>query len=437
MNLFLYKFKLFLRNIKINRNLVNIFFLGVSSGVPFFLILATLSIWLIESGLTKTQVGLFAWTTIPYSFKFFWSPFIDRFKIPFFCNFFGQRRGWLLLSQIFLIFSIIGLGTTNPGIDFKLTALFAFLVSLFSATQDIIIEAYRIEIMLSVDKNGFRLSLGSTISVLGYRLGMLVSSAGTLFFASIFNSWFIAYFLMSIFILLGVITTIFSFEPKIKNVLNINFNFFNFYFLFKKSFINFFKFDNFKFVIIFILFYKFSDTMLNSMSVIFLIEIGFSKIEIVYVVKFLGFITMIFGSIIGGIFIYRCILWYWLIFCCFIQFFSSFLFFIQSFFGNSMLMLFFTIGFDNFVCGIGQVTLITCLSRLCNGENIGIQYSLLSSFLSFVRINFSFIGGFLADHLKWHLFFSFVCLICVINLFFIIIFIFIKNSNFYKKSFMK
>ena len=128
-----------------DKKLLVIMLLGFSSGLPLLLTLSTLSVWLVEIGITKTTIGFFALVGLPYSFKFLWAPFMDNLKIPFFTNYLGRRRSWILLTQIFLILSLIFLGYSDPSVDPKLTALAALLVAFFSASQDIVIDAFRVE----------------------------------------------------------------------------------------------------------------------------------------------------------------------------------------------------------------------------------------------------------------------------------------------------
>ena len=133
-----------------DKKLLVIMLLGFSSGLPLLLTLSTLSVWLVEIGITKTTIGFFALVGLPYSLKFLWAPFIDNLKIPFFTNYLGRRRSWILLTQILLILSLIFLGYSDPSVDPKLTALAALLVAFFSASQDIVIDAFRVE---SLEKN--------------------------------------------------------------------------------------------------------------------------------------------------------------------------------------------------------------------------------------------------------------------------------------------
>ena len=177
---------------------LTIFCLGFVSGLPLLLTLSTLSYWLATAGISKTAIGLFALVGIPYSLKFLWSPFLDQVSLPFLTKLLGNRRGWILLTQILVMISMIGLGYSNPEINIFHTALWATLLSFFSASQDIVIDGYRIEI--ERDRG-----IGSSAIQLGYRLGMLVAGAGAIYL-SIFFQWSQVFQIMASLMLIGCIT---------------------------------------------------------------------------------------------------------------------------------------------------------------------------------------------------------------------------------------
>ena len=182
--------------------------LGMISGLPFLLTLSTLSFWLAESGVSKTTIGLFMLVSLPYSLKFLWAPFADHFSLPYSTAHFGQRRSWALISQAGLLLSLISLAHCDPAQTIAFTAISSFFVSFFSASQDIIIDAYRIEI-LKADNRG----AGAALEAIGFRFGMLASGAGALYLAHTFT-WRIAYLSMAIGIILGMVVFCFIAEPK-------------------------------------------------------------------------------------------------------------------------------------------------------------------------------------------------------------------------------
>ena len=153
-----------------------IFLMGISSGIPLYLVLSTLLIWLARENVDISTIGLFALTQIPWSLKFLWAPFIDNLKIPYLTNILGQRKSWLLFTQLNLSIFIIFLGYSNPSENLEITAIFALFVSFFSASQDVVVDAYRIEI-LNDDSQG----AGAAMTQFGYRVGGLLAGAGSLY----------------------------------------------------------------------------------------------------------------------------------------------------------------------------------------------------------------------------------------------------------------
>ena len=191
--------------------------LGFSSGLPILLVFSTLSVWLTEAGLERSTVTLFSWAGFAYAFKFLWSPLVDKISIPVFLNL-GHRRSWLLLTQFLIIFSLVSTSVNDPQNNIIITAVCITLVAFFSATQDIIIDAYRIE---SIDKK-LQGSL-SSMYIAGYRIGMLVGGAGSLWLASYWGSenyehdvWKKVYLSMSLLMFIGVVANLISKEPKRK-----------------------------------------------------------------------------------------------------------------------------------------------------------------------------------------------------------------------------
>ena len=195
--------------------------LGFSSGLPILLVFSTLSVWLTKAGVERSTVTLFSWAGFAYAFKFLWSPLVDKVNIPLFSNM-GHRRSWLLLSQLLIIFSLILTSVNDPQNNIYITAVCITLVAFFSATQDIIIDAYRIE---SVDQK-LQGSLSSTY-IAGYRIGMLVGGAGSLWLASYWGTenyeydvWKKVYLTMSLLMLVGIFASLISYEPVRKRIIS-------------------------------------------------------------------------------------------------------------------------------------------------------------------------------------------------------------------------
>lgn len=388
--------------------LIYIFLLGFSSGLPFLLTLSTLSAWLQESGVTKTFIGFTMGVTITYALKFIWAPIVDKVKIPFLTNILGKRRAWLLCLQLLLMYSIFMLSNTNPSSEILKTAFWAFMVALFSANQDIVIEAYRVEIL------PFKLlGIGSSASVLGFHIGMLIAGAGSLYLASAF-SWNIVYKIMSLLILLGIITTLICPEPKASKIKNKT-GFKQWFFdailtpiqeIHNKS--------SWYLVIPFIFCFKIGDTILNAMNTPFLLEKGYSKLEIAHVAKSYGLTAMLLGCCIGGILTARLRLSKAILICASLQVVSGLLFVVQAKLGYNIGFLFLTMGFENLVSGISQVCLITYFSAICkNSLNTATTYALLSSISSLDRVLLSVVSGYMAENLGWIGFYMVVAIGCV------------------------
>ena len=191
--------------------------LGFSSGLPILLVFSTLSVWLVKAGINRSTVTLFSWAGFAYAFKYLWSPLVDNYRIPFFKKF-GHRRSWLLLTQILIIFALVLTSFTDPQVNLLYTALFITLLAFFSSTQDIVIDAFRIESVSQSHQGPM-----SSMYIAGYRLGMLLAGAGSLWLAAFFGAeiydpsvWKKVYLIMAIFMLVGITATFYSNEPKIK-----------------------------------------------------------------------------------------------------------------------------------------------------------------------------------------------------------------------------
>ena len=209
---------------------INIFFekkplkmicLGFSSGLPILLVFSTLSVWLVKAGISRSTVTLFSWAGFAYAFKYLWSPLVDNYKLPIFKKF-GHRRSWLLFSQFLIITALILTAFTDPKESLIFTALFITILAFFSATQDILIDAFRIESAPQSLQGPL-----SSMYIAGYRIAMLVAGAGSLWLASFFgteiydqNVWKKVYLIMSLFMIVGVFATFISDEPKLKRNLN-------------------------------------------------------------------------------------------------------------------------------------------------------------------------------------------------------------------------
>ncbi len=399
----------------------SIFFLGFSSGLPFLLLLSTLTVWLTEAHISKTQIGLLAWVTVPYSLKFMWAPIVSQIHIPYLCDALGRRRGWLVATQLGLMVGILGLGLTHPESHLGWTAFWAAVVGLFSAWQDIWIESYRIDRLPE-----HYLGVGAGASVLGYRVGMLTSGAGALYLSNFF-SWSIVYTIMAGFILLGLVTTLCSDDeqerdklsrawlgqahcPKPKLSMTV------WYQAFCEALKVLCQNHTMIAVLVFIFCFKACDAILNVMNLPFLIEMGFSKLEIVHVSKTFGISAMIVGGIMGGLFVNRCSLWKSLWVCACLQVTACLLFVAQAVVGHHIWLLVLTTGVENFTLGLSQIGLIAYLTQLCDKSYSITHFAILSSLASLARVLFSMGAGWLADQCSWVSFYGFATLLCLPSL---------------------
>ncbi len=395
-----------------DRRMVTILFLGFVSGLPLLLTMGTLSLWLIEVGITKATIGAFALVGLPYTFKFLWSPIIDRAPLPFFSRILGRRRSWMLLTQFALIAALLALGFSHPTEAPLLTAICALIVAFCSASQDIVIDAYRIELL---DEKSY--AAGAATIVLGYRAGMMVASAGALYLAT-FLSWPMVYAIMAGFVLVGVVTVFMSKEPK-QNAAEVAKDMQKMGFAGHMQravvapFTDFAKRPQWFAILVFIILYKLGDAFLSNMTMPFYYEMGFSKIEIANVTKVFGLIAMMLGGFVGGVVNARLGIMRGMLICGIIHIFANLVFLVQAYVGHSVPMLMLTIASENITSGMCTAALVAYLSSLCNRSFTATQYALLSSLSATGRTFLSSIAGVLAQDMGWHVYFVFTSVLAV------------------------
>ncbi len=368
--------------------------MGISSGIPLYLILSTLFIWLTRENIDISTIGLFALTQIPWSIKFLWAPIIDNFKIPLLHRFLGQRKAWLLIIQINLILFIILIGYSNPTENLKLTALLALIISFFSASQDVVIDAYRIEI-LNEDSQG----AGAAMTQFGYRVGGILAGAGSLYLTVIF-SWEYVFLTISViffFLMLLIIFIIPSTNNHIASQKNLIEPFKEF--LFRNSI------SKVLLIFLFIFFFKFGDVIAGVMANPFYVKIGFSNIEIANASKVFGVIMTILGVFIGGYLVKIFGILKSLLISGFFQVFSNLLYVLLNYMGPELGYLFLTVAGENFSGGLGSAAFVAYLSSLCNRKYTGTQYALLSSIMGLARAILSSPSGYLVEYIGWSKFF--------------------------------
>ena len=374
--------------------------LGFCAGLPLPLIGATMSARLMDSGLSLTSIGLFALAGTPYALKFLWSPLIDTIKIPFLNNLLGKRRSWLLLTQIILFILFFIISTIDPMKDLYMLAVLVCSAAFISATQDIALDAYRIE--LHPDKD---LAAGIATYVLGYRIALIVAGAGALYLAE-FLSWHVAFKIMSLCFLIGPIILIFLPNNSVidngdRNVANIP----NFLQWIKKAvldpFIEFSQRQSWVWILIFIAIYKLGDALAGNMTTPFLLDIGFSKIQIANIVKVIGLAATLIGLFLGGLLVAKYNIISVLFVGGFLQMFSNLFFAFQGIIGVNTNFLMLTISIENLAGGIGTAAFLAYLSKLVDSRYIATQFALLTSFMALSRTQLSAPAGWMVEGINW------------------------------------
>ena len=403
----------------VDPRVLSILFLGFSSGVPLLLVFSTLSAWLQESGVDKTTIGFFSWASSAYALKFLWSPVVDRMPLPILTSWLGRRRGWLLLAQVATAAGIVGMGMTDPATNLFRTALWAVILAFASATQDIVVDAYRVEIL---DEE--RLGAGAANYVFGYRIAMLAAGAGALIIAD-YATWSLAYMAMAALMAVGIVTTLLNPEPResvtretVARERKVE------AFLARTTlpgplrsaaawlygavvcpFAEFATRPGWILILAFVAFYKYGDALLGTMANPFYLELGFTKTQIAIVSKGFGLAMTLLGTFFGGSMVAKWGINRSLLVAGILQGASNLVFALQAWVGASVGMLYVTISVENFTGGLATAAFVAYLSSLCNVAYTASQYALLTSFMSAARTFFASGGGWLADHVSWVSFF--------------------------------
>jgi|TARA_B100000315_G_scaffold223052_1_gene227561 PAT family beta-lactamase induction signal transducer AmpG len=378
----------------LNKEVLISFLMGFSAGVPLLMTISILQAWMKESGIDLSTIGLFGLVGIPYSLKFLWAPFLDRFSLPFL----GRRRGWLLVSQILIIVTILGISYID--ITSQLTGLVMLCLGLtfLSATQDILIDAYRRE---NVSEK--HLPLASSVYIIGYRVAMaVVGSVGFILSDSI--SFNLVYLCLSGLMVVGIITTLISDEGDfiIKSRESII-----------EPFIDYFRKNKALIILAFIFIYKIGDMLAFFMSVPYYLDLEYTKSQIGYM-KFIGTWMTLLGSFVGGILLvkYNNIM-KGLFYFGILQMVSTFGYVILSWVEPNLILLCSVGSFESFCSGLGTAVFISYIALLTNIKFTGTQYALLSSFVAIPRTIFTSQTGFLVESIGWEYFFIFCTLIAI------------------------
>jgi PAT family beta-lactamase induction signal transducer AmpG len=373
--------------------------MGFASGLPLLLTGSVLQAWLKRSGVDLGSIGLFALAGLPYTLKFLWAPLFDRYALPVF----GRRRGWLIVMQLALAGALFALSLAEPSPDALVTiAAAALLVSFFSASQDIVIDAYRRESLADVE-----LGLGSALYVNGYRTGLLLAGGGGLILAGMF-SYPVMYQLMAAIMAACIAVTLLAPEPplpegrphSLAEAVYLPFR-------------DFFRRDGAWLALAFILLYKLGDTMASAMTTPFYLDRGYSEVEIGTVVKLFGFWATIAGGTLGGIWILRIGMMRALWIFGLGQMLSTLGFVVLSVVEPTLTALAAAVAVENFTAGLGTAAFVGFMAALTDRRFTATQYALLSSLMGVPRVLASAPTGWLAWALGWQEFFLFCTLIAV------------------------
>ncbi|MBY0430014.1 MAG: MFS transporter [Rhodospirillales bacterium] len=407
-----------------DRKVLAVLLLGFSSGLPLLLTFSTLSAWLAQKGVDRAAIGYFALVATPYAFKFLWSPLIDRLPPPI--PGLGRRRGWGLFIQILLIGAILALGTTDPTRNLFTMAVLAVIVSFLSASQDIVIDAYRVEILDEAQQGP-----GAGAVQAGYRIAMLAAGAGALFLADT-AGWFTAYATMAALLAVGMLVFLFGPEPaphisaatiererraaafiatrphlrgmsgKVLAWL---------YGAVVCPFADFMTRPAWLAVLIFIMTYKLGEAMAGSMANTLYISLGFSLTEMAWVSKIFGFAATVIGSILGGALVVRMGALRALLIFGVLQSLGNLFYVVQAQAGHDVMWLAVCVAAENLTAGMAGSALVAYISRLCNVAYTATQYALLSSLTAVGRTTLASFSGKLSQDMGWTNFFLFTTVV--------------------------
>lgn len=350
--------------------------------------------------MSLAAIGFAAMIGLSYTFKFLWAPAVDRLPLPVLTRRLGQRRGWALLVQALLALAILALGQTDPRTGLALTVGAAVLVAFLSATQDIVIDAIRIE-LLKPEQQG----LGAAATQWGYRGGMLASGAGALY-AAAFGGWTVAFTIMAALMGVGMAAVLAMPEPARPRdpagpagprewfaaaVLG--------------PFREMLGREGAWLILLVVVLYKFGDALAGVMTSPFYVQMGFTKIEIANISKVFGVMATLAGVAAGGWLVLRAGLYRGLMIAGVLQMLSNLMYVAQARAGHDVAMLTATIGIENFTGGMGSAAFVAYLSLLCNARFTATQYALLSALAAVPQRILSASGGLLAEALGWVAFF--------------------------------
>lgn len=405
-------------------------FLGFSAGLPYMLVFTTLTAWLADVGVSRASIGFFSWVGITYSIKVLWAPVVDRVELPLLGRWLGKRRSWMLLAQLMIAGGLVGMAMTDPLQNLVQLALFALLVAFGSATQDVAIDAWRIEAA-----SPERQAAMSAVYVFSYRIALLVAGAGALHLVS-WVSWPGVYLVMAALMAAGMLTVLFSAEPKVTRQSDAVFLEQRVQDYLSRSahlpaiirasvawligavvcpFVDFFRRYGREAVLLLLVVgtYRISDISMGAMAMPFYLDMGFSRAAIANITGIYGLVMTVLGGIVGGLLVPRYGLLPVLLAGAILSAATNLLFSLMAVVGAEAWMLVITISGDNFCGGLAMAVLIAWMSSLVNSAYTATQYALFSSLMTLPG---KFIGGFsglVVESQGYFLFFIYVALLGV------------------------
>lgn len=404
--------------IYLEKRVAILFFLGFSAGLPILLVFSTLSFWLREAGVSRASIGFFSWIALAYAFKWIWSPFVDRLSIPLLTQWLGRRRSWLLVSQLSITLAIIGMAMSDPQQNLVLFAICALIVAYSSATQDIVIDAFRIE---SAPEK-YQAAMAAAYMT-GYRLAMIMAGAGSLAIAAWasnsqayqLSAWSLSYFVMAACMVVGIVTTFIAKEPEQNSERQLALQqrqqaietklqqsqlprlmarfvawldiaviapFSDFFSRYGKHAL---------LILVLIGSYRISDIVMGIMANPFYVDMGYTKGEVAAISKVFGVIMTLLGAGLGGILLNRYSTYSILFLGALLVVITNLIFAVLAFVGKDLTLLTLIISMDNISAGIATTAFITYISKLTNIEFSATQYALFSSMMLLFP---KFIAGF-------------------------------------------
>jgi len=371
---------------------------GFSSGLPLLLTGSTLKFWMREEGLDLTTIGFFGLVGLPYTLKFLWAPLMDRIVPPFG----GRRRGWMLITQVSLMITLAFMAFAQPSVHLPAIAGLCLLIAFVSASQDIVLDAYRREYLKDEE-----LGIGSSVFVNGYRIGLLTSGALALVLAE-YLSWPAAYFILGMFMLVGILATVYAPEPLVETAPPASLRE-----AFVGPFLEFCRRPGWLSILLFILLYKIGDSMASEMLSPFWVDLEVSKPQIAAIVKTFGFAALITGGMLAGLVVYRWGIIPSLLIFGLLQMISTAGFAVLAIVGNHLPTLTAVIAFENLTGGMGTTAFVAFMASLTDKRFTATQYALLSSFMGIPRVLAGSVTGLLATWLGWAGFFILCTILAV------------------------